>query len=151
MQINENGEHIALYMLGCDYLYGNGVEPDYSHGIALVSQAANYGILGAQYELGKGYFYGLWGLPKRYSEAFRWLRKCDDMRESQFLLSACYLYGKGVEKDVRMAESYLVKSGNLSYDYAIKGLISFYGDGVHVPRNPQKEAYWRERLREIEE
>ena len=71
---NDQMDADDLFMLGCAYQTGNGVEEDEEKAARYWRMAAEQGHAGAQYLLGKAYAAGL-GLEQDDREAVKWLRK----------------------------------------------------------------------------
>src|SRR5262244_4011901 len=70
----EQGDIIALSLLGHMYYNGQGVPQDYAQAAQWFRQAADQGDAGAQMSLGLLYAQG-WGVVQDDAQAAQWLRK----------------------------------------------------------------------------
>lgn len=73
LDINDENKR-ALYMLGCCYYNGDGVEVDYMRAADLYRRASDLGHAYAQYELGKCYLNGK-GVKQNRDKAIEWFEK----------------------------------------------------------------------------
>ena len=96
----ENGDSVAQCDLGTCYIYGRGVERDYSEAVRWYRKAAEQGYARGQCSLGLCYYNGT-GVEQDYSEAVHWYRKAAEQgfAGGQACLGECYFYGRGVEQD----------------------------------------------------
>lgn len=124
----------AQYYVGKCYKNGLGVDIDLAKGIEWYEKAACNGYLKAYAELGKCYFLGR-GLSQNYSSAVECFQKSGALSpEVQFYLGSCYVYGYGVDKDIRIGLSWYRKAAEAGYALAQLCLGEHYylGNGVLV-------------------
>lgn len=104
----EGGDGEAAMFLGNMYLYGRGVEPDYSQARKWLELAAQQGRADALYNLGAMYDKSI-GVQRDVSQAMRWFLLAADQRDGQAQLNIALLYlnGDGVPKDMAQGETWL--------------------------------------------
>lgn len=101
----------AMYNLGMIYKNGNGVEKDLVKGRQLIMQAADKGVVNAQfwmYELDKN---------ENHANAIKFLQKAADNGhgKAMCLLGNFLIDGTGIQVDVEQGVEYLMKAGSLIY------------------------------------
>ncbi len=114
------------YNRGREYIHNNAIEPDFDKGFELYLNAANKGCADAQCEVASYYANGLGNIDKNVPKAINlWKIAADNGHcASQYTLGHCYLIGKWVSKDIRMARYYLSMSAKQGDAYAIAYLRS---------------------------
>ena len=120
------GSAIAKRLLGNLYLMGNGVEKDYQKAYHFFSEALDKGDNESKAFIAKMYYYGYY-VEKSQSQAFGMLLEMvnnDNMfsAEAMRLLSACYRYGYGTDRDDEKAEYWLLQAA-LFNSYAAKNIL----------------------------
>jgi TPR repeat protein len=127
---NKCGNKELQYKLGL--LYKNLDKPDHEKAFSHFKAAGDEGHLGAKYQLGLAYEYGL-HTEKNYEIAFELYRDsaCQKNPDSYYRLSLMYTYGHYVEKNVSKAIQHLLKfekysefHSNLSLEINEEGLVS---------------------------
>lgn len=115
------GNSNATYYLAKHYY---GIAPETS--MCFFKKAVSREFAFATYELGKMYFKGdlLNKVEVNYSEAFKYLKQTVELDSSHFgeamhLLSLCYRFGRGTEKDLSLAEKWEKKAAEANNASAI--------------------------------
>ncbi|MBE1236332.1 sel1 repeat family protein [Phaeovibrio sulfidiphilus] len=94
------GDPEGSYLLGLQYMTGDGVARDTAKGLSLLRKASKKGNPFAPYALGGAYFYGS-GVKRDLAEAARWYEtgaRRGDYRAGH-MLGRLYSQGLGVEQD----------------------------------------------------
>jgi TPR repeat protein len=100
-----NNDYTAAYNLGKIYLTGcEGVAQDYNKARGYLSVAANNGVVGANYYLGKMYYNGI-GVAVDHAKAKEFFERSAQANNvfSNYYLGKIYYWGDGVEKNVSKA------------------------------------------------
>lgn len=139
----ESPDAAALYKLGEDYYYGQGVPQDDGEAVKWYRLAAEQGHAEAQYSLGYMYDNGE-GVPRDFSEAVKWYRLAAEQgnAKAQFNLGVKYYNGEGVPQDFgETVKWYLLaaEQGNADAQYS---LAVMYKNGEGVPRDYRKAVNW---------
>jgi TPR repeat protein len=117
----ENGDSIAMLVLGRLYFEGRGVEQDYAATLKWWRASADLGNSKAQSNIGLLFNYGL-GVPKDYEEAARWFELSATQGEASayYHLGGLYTHGMGYETNYGKALEYLQKAEALYKEELIK-------------------------------
>lgn len=112
----QQGDVVAMSLLGDKYLKGDGVEKDIKKGIAWLTNAADKGNSLAQQSL--GYTYLFESTIQNDSKAFFWFKKSAEQGDgiSQLELANMYANGSGVVKDLKLASQWLKKANDNGLD-----------------------------------
>jgi TPR repeat protein len=115
---------------------------DDDNAFELYSQAADMGLMQAQYNLATMYYDGE-GTEKDYAAAISWLRKSAEQgfAPAQSLLALMYYNGEGTEKDYAAGISWFHKAAEQGYAEAQWWLGVIYIDGRFV-KDTDKGTYW---------
>lgn len=109
MTAAKQGQLDAQAMVGVCYARGEGVELDYAEADKWFQTAAKFGNNIAQYNMGISYYNN-----KKFKEAVEWFLKAAQNstpnRLAMKMLYTCYANGLGVEKDLIIANEWLMKS-----------------------------------------
>lgn len=121
LELAEEGDIQAVYMLGYYNYYGRGVEQDYAQAEKWYRKAGEQGHLGAQISIGEMYEGGH-GVPRDYAEALKWFRRAAERGNdsAQFWLGRMHLKGNGVPQDDVEAYAWLTlaaSKGNVMADF----------------------------------
>lgn len=105
----EAGNARAMNQVGRQYVLGQGVEADPVKAYLYFRQGADAGEMRAMHNLANGYANGAGGLPVDLTLAFTWYRRAADLglALSHGPVSDAYRQGRGVEKNDRLALTYL--------------------------------------------
>lgn len=105
----EAGNARAMNQVGRQYVLGQGVEADPVKAYSYFRQGAEAGEMRAMHNLANGYANGAGGLPVDLTLAFTWYRRAADLglALSYGPVSDAYRQGRGVEKNERLALTYL--------------------------------------------
>ncbi|MGH8626663.1 MAG: tetratricopeptide repeat protein [Gammaproteobacteria bacterium] len=81
---------------------------------------------------------------KRYAEAAPLIKRAAEANhlDGMAILGVMCLYGNGVEKDGRKAETWLSRAAEAGQVSAQSILGMMYATGAGVPKNPQKAQKW---------
>lgn len=107
-ELANNNDYMAAYELGKAYLTGTaGVGVDYNKARGYLSVAANNGVVGANYYLGKMYYNGT-GVGVDHLKAKEFFERSAKANNvfSNYYLGKIYYWGDGVEKNVAKASEY---------------------------------------------
>ncbi|MEK0043967.1 tetratricopeptide repeat protein [Escherichia albertii] len=114
----EEGNPLDQYDLAWIYLKGDGVTPvDDNKALYWFRKAADNGMEGAQYHLGRRYYSGN-GVTKNYKEAFNWFMKASGRGDfwgiaaARYMIGVMYYRGQGVEKSYTQSFVWFMKSLN---------------------------------------
>ena len=110
-------------------------------------RSAEKGDADAAYYLGLQYLTGInttHGVPKDYSEAFKWFSKAADLNhpDGQYYVGCCYYSGKGVEKNYTEAVKWFRKSADQNDLDAQDELGRCYDRGFGVPKDEAEAVKW---------
>lgn len=132
----------AMIFLGSRYFYGIDTEINYKKAYELYSKADNLGDNRATTKLGQMYYYGYY-VEQDYNKAFDLLIKASiknpPQSEAMQLLSTCYRFGFGTEKDIDKAELWLNKAAEAG-DISANSVMSLLGNDSASVRIKQIEA-----------
>ncbi|WP_084473728.1 tetratricopeptide repeat protein [Deinococcus ficus] len=105
----EAGNARAMNQVGRQYALGQGVEADPVKAYSYFRQGAEAGEMRAMHNLANGYANGAGGLPVDLTLAFTWYKRAADLglALSHGPVSDAYRQGRGVEKNERLALTYL--------------------------------------------
>lgn len=142
----ENGIAAAQYDLGTLYATGTGVDPNAFEAVKWIEKAANAGHIDATVELAVLLFKGH-GLPpdqKRGAQLFRNAAE-KGVAVAQNRLARCYVFGAGVEKNVREAGKWylLAKAGGVT-DEKLEALVAKFSKTDRLAAEKAAEE-WREK------
>ena len=120
------GEGEKLFKMAERYEFGDGVKKDLSRAIELYRQSAELDYAKAQYSLAF--------LIKDNKESLKWLTKSAEQghSEAQYELGIQYLYGYGVDPNIRESTSWFQKAADNGHKIAQYklGLMYDVGEGV---------------------
>jgi TPR repeat protein len=104
---------------------------------------AEQGDAGAEFKLGRMYYYGT-GVPRDYTEAARWYSKAADQgdAEAQYAVGYIYYCGQGVPQSYAEALRWGRKAADQGYARAEDGLAAMYYYGRGVPQDYAESARW---------
>ena len=113
---------------------------------------ADNGYTPAQDTIGYLYKNGL-GVKKNHKKAVKWYKKAAEGNhlEAMFNLANAYRLGRGIAKDVVMAEDLYRKSLCSGYKYSIVGLVALYASGNLQPRTEAEESALKKDLVRLKE
>lgn len=96
----------------------------------------------AQFELGKIYTQGGYGLPANPQSAFEWYKKSADQGHQQAQITVGYFYQTGeiVAKDLHEAIRYYTAPAEAGEMYAIRNLAVVYDEATDIPDHKLKAA-----------
>lgn len=118
-----NPNHLCLqYFLGCSYLYGEGVEQDFSQATTWFRRAADQGDADAQFALGRTYQYGLRYADYSFAASWYFLAADQGHSEAAFELAKLYESGQGVHQDHAHAAAYYRQAAELGHEGARRAL-----------------------------
>lgn len=106
------GNTDAMNTLGTIYVDGEIVPKDERRGVSYFKQAIEHGDAFGAYNLGRAHWFGWYGQPNDFVQAFRLLRDAAEMeqRDAQFYLSRMYYDGLGTEKNDALARFWAVQA-----------------------------------------
>lgn len=129
----DQGNALAVYLLGHMYQHGQGLPKDTAQSIALYRKAAEQGYASAQLELGKMYSTAD-GIEQNDTEAAKLFRQAADQENmyAQFELAFLYATGRGVEHDDKTAIELFTKAAErgVAKSQYLLGMMYFAGKGV---------------------
>jgi len=104
---------------------------------------AKAGNAGAQYQLGRMYFFGE-GVLQDYTQAEFWFRKGAEQGDpnSEFQLGGLYHFGHGVPQDDGQAFVWIVKAAQQGHIDAEFFISTCFTEGWGVPRDDARGAIW---------
>ncbi|MGA3265946.1 MAG: SEL1-like repeat protein [Verrucomicrobiota bacterium] len=110
------GNAAAMFLLGCDYYYGQGVTQDYARATNWFLKAADKGDAQAMFFLGSCSFEGK-GVPADYAEALKWFRKAAELGQDSAMdaLGLCYQNGLGIPRNLAEAAKWYRRADDLGY------------------------------------
>lgn len=150
------GNAEAECRLGLGYVLGSlgafNQPHDVSQGLALMTKAANQGLLHCQNEMGSLYQHGMFDVPKDMVQAVAWYRKAAEAGYalSEVSLGNAYKFGEGVQQDSTQAALWYQKAeaqyqkeadqGDVPAELALgMGYEMRYMD---LPRDKAKALFW---------
>ena len=77
----DSGNHEALPYLGACHIFGVGVEPNPTFGVAYFVEGATLGAATGCAFLAERFIKGEYGLPRDFSQATKWYRKMQECKE----------------------------------------------------------------------
>lgn len=101
------------YYLGLAYREGSGsVVKSEKKTLELFMLAARQGNAEAQFEIGRVYYYGLYGIEQNFQEAFYWFQRAAYQKHTgaQYQLSHMYRYGEGTSIDRKAASEWRARA-----------------------------------------
>ncbi len=143
LNLAEQGDSRAAYLLGTRYASGRGGTRDDSQALRWFKVSAELGLAQAQYNLGIMYAGGRGG-PKDMRSAAYWFRQAAEqgLAEAQYNLGTLYATGNGLEVDFSTAVILLGKAaehGVAGAQYNL-GLMYEYGKGTR--RDLERSLKW---------
>ena len=123
---------------------GKDSENSNDRGIALLIKAAELGSDRAQYDLGRIYYQGLYGLKSDYKKAFKWLEAAAQQDNANALvdLGSMFKDGHYVRPDLDKAEEMYLTSASLGNSYAYCELGYLFSDGNEVSNTDIQKAHF---------
>lgn len=108
----QQGNVVAMYLLGNKYISGNGVEKDIRTGVTWLTKAAEKDEPLAQQGLGYAYLFE--NTIKNEAKSFFWFNKAAKQNDgiSQLELANMYANGVGTAKNSEMASQWLRKANS---------------------------------------
>ena len=152
------GSNEALYILGCMYLRGNGVERNGKTALYYFEQSANLGNDKAMWQIGWMYTEGI-GVKRNYSKGRLWYEKSINLgnKTSMIWLGEIYQYGRGTKQDLDKALSLytqalekekvspLIRIGSLYFGpgkyHNMSKAYSFFCEGANIEENNNEVAF----------
>lgn len=156
------GHKVAQYNLGRFYRNGFGVEKDLQKAFEWYLKSAEQGDDDAQFEVAQAYDQGE-GVAQNKTEAARWYEEAafyDEERPylftyskqrimvSQYKLGNYYRDGTGVEKDLKKAFDWYLKSANLGYANAQIWIAQAYETGEGTEHDAVRAKSWYQKAAE---
>ena len=120
LQLADEGDGSAMYMIGLMYQYGNGVPVDYAKAMDWYRKAVDAGYSGAMSSIGDLYKDGL-GVDKDIEKAKEWYVKGADTGDvgAMYANAIMYYFGDGVERDYQKALEWYMKAADAGQSYAM--------------------------------
>jgi TPR repeat protein len=145
----EQGDTVALSLLGDMYTQGWGVPQDYTQAAQWYRRAADQGDAGAQMILGHMYTQG-WGVPQDYTQAMQWYRRAADQgdADAQKSLGDMYVLGRDVPQDFAQAAQWYRRAADQGNARAQTQLGGLYDSGRGVPQDYTQAMQWYRRAAE---
>lgn len=135
----------ANFRLGYIYETGErGLQQDYKLALTYYSNAAAYGHIKAQANLGNLYYNGL-GTEQNYQEALSLFQKAAEKENPAAMnnLGVMYLKGEGgLREDSKIALVYFMKASHLGDENAHNNLGNMYFNGIGVKEDRTKAFYY---------
>ncbi|MBX9666702.1 MAG: caspase family protein [Candidatus Obscuribacterales bacterium] len=139
----EEGSLDHVFILGCMYMHGKGIEKNQASAFELFKAAANKGHSNSQNNLGFMYEDGI-GVKKDLKQAFAWYKKAADYNNPSALcnLGNMYEHGKGIPVNVDEALNLYQKSSVLGNKTARQNVygIEFEREGKWKLRGIESQA-----------
>ena len=137
-------EPIAMYLMGCMYLYGLGVEKNFNQAVFWIERSAEIGYHRAQLTLGYFYDVGEVGFKRDISKAFYWYSKAaqNDNAVAQRNIAVMLRTGEGSEQDLSKSIYWLKRSAKQGYRKAEADLGFMYLKGQGIKINPILAFEW---------
>lgn len=134
------GDAEAQFLLGRNWLRGEGVPRDYAQAFSSMRKAAAQGHAEAEAGLGFMYSSGL-GVAQDDAEAVTWLRKAADkgVAKAQFNLGRMLLAGRGVAKDENEAFEWIQRAAEQG---VVEALVA-QGEALYFGESGQPQDYGR--------
>ncbi|MDD3295727.1 MAG: tetratricopeptide repeat protein [Candidatus Omnitrophica bacterium] len=112
--------------------------------LAEIRAKAEKGDAKAQWELGKAFSNGEFGLEKDQQEAFKWIRKAAEQNDAmaQGSLGFLYLYGLGVAPNTAEALKWYRKAAEQNESIAQSNLAWCYYYGIGVTKDTTEALKW---------
>lgn len=131
------------YLLGRQYLTGDGISQSYEYAVKWFKEAANKGHMCAQYFLGHCYYFGR-GIAQSEEEAVLWYKRSANQQHApaQYSLGICYFKGRGIEKSLKTAVKWYKKAAELGEADAQYALANCYHFGEGVDKLDVVAARW---------
>ena len=149
----QSGRAEHLFFLGFVLCAEKPPHNSYREGLQLVLQAAEKGLVGAQYfvasELAQGE-----NVKKDSVEAARWYMKAAQSghAEAQYNLAMMYLQGEGLEKDLAQARGWLERSAANGEILAMETLANAFAHGhMGFPVDQDSSRKWQMRVQRARE
>lgn len=119
LALAHNGDREAIHTACYRFLYGKGIEQNYSEARFWCKRSAQANLSSGQTLLAEIYYHGL-GVPVNFKTANYWYSKAAEGNHPHAMLMLFYIYidGKGVDPDPALAYSYLKRAAELDYDKA---------------------------------
>lgn len=137
------GHAVALNNLAVLYVDNKVKGVDETNISNLYKEAADKGVIVAQYETGLNYYSGRY-VEQNFENAFYYFSLAASQNHigSQFYLGRMYELGRGVEKNIEKSIEYYTNAGNNGHDIACNNLAVKYYDGVEVEQNNETALFW---------
>ena len=133
----EDGKASHMSKLAFAYYFGFGCKRDYAKSVEWYKKAAQMNDPRSTYWLGLHYYNGE-GVEQDWKMAFNLFNKAKDYGyKASMIIGDCYLYGRGVDKDIDKGIEWYFKAIEEEKDYAsIRNLADIYRYGLaDVPCN----------------
>ncbi len=149
LELAEQGDARAAFLLGTRYASGRGGVRDDSEAVRWFRRAADLGLGEAQYNLGVMYAHGR-GVERDPYEAARWFRVAAEngVAEAQYNLGTFYGLGIGVPRDERLAAEWLRRAADARLPEAQYNLGVLYEHGRGVRLDARAALVWYQRAAE---
>jgi hypothetical protein len=146
LNLAEQGDRRAAFLLGARFASGRGGARDDSEAFRWFKQAAEAGLAEAQYNLGIMYANGR-GVQRNMIEAARWYRAAAEqgVAEAQFNIGTLYGLGLGVQRNESLAAEWLHKAADKELPQAQYNLGILYEHGRGVRLDGRAALVWYQR------
>ena len=146
LNLAEQGDRRAAFLLGTRFASGRGGARDDSEAFRWFKQAAEAGLAEAQYNLGIMYGNGR-GVQRNMLEAARWYRAAAEqgVAEAQFNIGTLYGLGLGVTRNEALAAEWLHKAADKALPQAQYNLGILYEHGRGVRLDGRAALVWYQR------
>ena len=137
---NKDGEFYLLQMKMAEQIKKTWDDPDEKFRAPIlkrINELAGEGSVPAKMYLANLYWYGRYGFPKDLEKSAALYEECARAgnARAQFVMSANYYSGDGVEQDYELAKMYANLALEQRYIYAWRRWGKFYRDGLAVPQD----------------
>lgn len=141
----EQGEPLALFILGQLYRYGDGADRDEDLGRQLVMRSAELGYAPAGMEASAFLLRGE-PAPADVAKAIHFARfaAASNYAPAAYRLAKLYLVGRHVERDPAQAVQWLTRASDLGLGAATLWLSELYAKGIGVPSDERRAAELRD-------
>ena len=139
----EQGDSLAMLVVGLCYYLGRGVDKDFKQAFKWYQKPAEAGNPEAMFYVGNSYKLGR-GVNKDFKQAFKWYKKSAKAGDTtaMFEIGNCYQKGLGVERSFKQAFEWYKKSADAGYAIAMFKLAGCYYDGNGIKQDKAKAFEW---------
>jgi len=136
----KSGSVVSQGLLGHNYLWGNGVTPDYDEAIKWLSLAAEKGVAQSLFNLGYMYEQGL-GVSKNLNTAIEYFKKAAKRKCVDAFLSLGTIYAEGDKADKQASEKWFNDALGLGDGNSSRIAYKFF-KGYGLPKNLKYAFLW---------